>query len=291
MSKGLVFFGVNNSRVNYLQLAIIAATFARKNLGRDISTCLITDEDTLTSAPANLSQYFDHVVKLETKELFENTRQYKDTRYYTFNDRFRNETRSSVYDLSPYDETLLVDCDYLICSNTLNNVWGSIEDVMINRDAVSLYHDPLNGDEYRLNSYGIRMYWATLIYFRKGDKARELFKLVEHIKENWDFYKLTYDFPGSLFRNDYAFSIAIHILNGGVDDPDNFPSLPCPKILTALDTDQFYKINGPDDLTLFANDKRENWRFTATRVKGLDVHCMNKLSILNNTAEIMEVLK
>lgn len=291
MSRGLVFFGINNSRVNYLQLAIIAASFAKKNLGREISTCLITDEDTLTSAPGNLRDYFDHVVKMDAEERFENTRQYKDTRYYTFNDRFRNETRSNVYDLSPYDETLLVDSDYLICSDTLNHVWGSTEDVMINRDAISLYHDPLNGDEYRLNSYGIRMYWATLIYFKKSDKARELFKLVEHIKENWDFYKLTYDFPGSLFRNDYAFSIAIHILNGGVDDANNFPSLPCPKILTALDTDQFYKINGPKDVTMFANDKRENWRFTAVRLKGVDVHCMNKLSILNNTTEIMETLK
>ena len=291
MSRGLVFFGINNSRVNYLQLAIIAARFARKNLGREISICLITDEDTLASAPNNLSQYFDHVVKIETKEQFENTRQYKDTRYYTFNDRFRNETRSSVYDLSPFDETLLVDSDYLICSDTLNHVWGSKEEVMINRDAISLYHEQLNGDEYRLNSYGIRMYWATLIYFRKSDKARELFKLVEHIKENWDFYKLTYDFPGSLFRNDYAFSIAIHILNGGIDDATNFPSLPYPKILTALDTDQLYKVNGPKDITMFANDKRENWRFTAVRLKGLDIHCMNKLSILNNADEIMEILK
>lgn len=290
MSRGLVFFGINNSRVNYLRLAIIAARFARKNLGNKTSLCLISDKDTLQSASEPLGNYFDDIVETVSTDTFENTRLYKDTRYYSFSDKFRNELRSSAYDLSPYDETILIDCDYLICSDVLNHVWGCEEDVLINRDALSLSHEPLDGDEYRLNSFGIRMYWATLIYFKKSEKAKQLFNLVEHIKENWEFYKLIYDFPGSMFRNDYAFSIAIHIMNGSIDDTENFPSFPNSKIFTALDTDQLLRVNGQNDLTLFINNKNENWKFTATRIKGIDVHCMNKLSILNNADEIMEIL-
>lgn len=285
-------FGLNNGQVDYLQLALISAKFAKKNLGKETSIALITDENTLKDADmSEVSSLFDHIIKLDVQEKFQNTRQYKDTRYYTVQAKFRNETRSSVYDLSPYDETVLLDSDYLICSDMINQVWGTCEDVLINRDALGLMHEPLHGDEYRLNSFGIRMYWATLIYFRKSQKAEQLFKLVEHIKENWDFYKLTYDFPGSLFRNDYAFSIAIHILNGGVDDAENFAAFPNPKILTALDTDQLYTVNSHNDLILFANDRKENWKFLATRVKGVDVHCMNKFSILNNADRIKEALK
>jgi hypothetical protein len=134
------------------------------------------------------------------------------------------------------------------------------------------------------------MYWATAIYFKKSEKAEQLFNLVEYIKQNWTFYKLTYDFPGSLFRNDYAFSIAIHILNGFVDTDEYFPSLPDDAILTSLDCDQFFKIKSSNEMVLFANDKKETWKFYASKIKGLNIHCMNKISLLNHADEIMEVL-
>jgi hypothetical protein len=195
-----------------------------------------------------------------------------------------------VYDLSPFEETLLLDSDYLICNDSLKHVWGSVEEIMINRSAIGLNHQPLVGQEFRLNPFGIKMYWATAIYFKKGEKARTLFKLVDHIKDNWEFYKLTYDFGGNLFRNDFAFSIAIHILNGFVESDDYVVSLPDPSILTALDFDQFYKINSPSDLSFFMNDKAETWKFYTTRLKGLNVHCMNKISLINSMPRIMEVL-
>jgi hypothetical protein len=117
-----------------------------------------------------------------------------------------------------------------------------------------------------------------------------VFELVKHIKENWHFYKLTYNLPGSLYRNDYAFAIAIHLLGGFIEDPTFVPGLPEGSMLTALDTDQFYKLNSATDATFFVQDRKEIWKFYATRIKGVNVHCMNKLSLLNNFEEIMEVL-
>jgi hypothetical protein len=294
MSKGIVLFGINNAKVDYIQLAVMAAAFIRKNMpGIDI--CLITDADGKLYFDGmdawNNGKYFTHVKIVDAPETFENTRRYSDTRYYHFEERFRNESRSSVYDLSPFDETLLLDTDYLILSDVLNHVWGSNEEVMINRLAVNLFHEPLKDGEFRLGPFGIRMYWATAVYFQKGPHAEQLFRLVEHIKANWEYYKLTYEFPGSLFRNDYAFSIAIHILNGLYEDGDYVVSLPDPTIVSALDTDQFFRIHSPTEISLFANDLNETWKFYATRVKGLNVHCMNKLSLINNMDSIMEMLK
>lgn len=294
MSHGIVLFGINNTAVNYVQLAVMAAAFIKNNMP-NTNVCLITDKQSKEyyeqTSKWKLDDFFSHVLLVpEKQQQFQNTRSYKDTRYYSTPSQFKNESRASVYDLSPFDETLLLDSDYLICNNVLSNVWGSSEEVLINRHAVGLMHNKLHSDEFRLNPFGIRMYWATAIYFRKGDKAEQLFKLVDHIKENWEYYKLTYDFPGNLFRNDYAFSIAIHILNGFIDSTDFFPPLPDDTILTALDTDQFFNISAKDDLSFFANDIKDTWKFYATRTKGLNVHCMNKLSLMNHMDKIMETL-
>lgn len=294
MSRGIVIFGVNNARIDYVQLAIVCSKFIRHNMP-NTPVCLITDEESKAYQDGKgilTTNLFDKVIVLpKTQSRFVNKRRYRDTQYYGFDEHFKNEDRSTVYDLSPYDETLLIDCDFLICNNVLSNVWGSVEEIMINRQAIDLYNVPLTGFEERLNPYGIPMYWATVIYFKKGEKAKKLFDLVEHIKENWEFYKLTYDFPNSLFRNDYAFSIAIHILNGFFEESNYVTSLPEQQILTALDTDQFFGISSPTTLHFFMQDKKETWKYLAVKTKGLNVHCMNKLSLINNMDAVMEVLE
>lgn len=296
MTRGVVLFGVNNTKIDYVQLCVMSAGFVKKNMP-GTSITLITDEPSYYAQESKgkwpLSDFFDNVVMIPSqfKEQFRNARKYKDTRYYGFEAPFRNEARSLIYELTPYDETLLIDSDYLVANNSLSAVWGSSEDVMINTDAHGLLHNKLEGAEFRLNPFGIKMYWATVIYFKKNERAKLLFDLVEHIRDNWDFYKLTYDFPGQLFRNDYAFSIAIHILNGFVESDEIVSPLPDNSIFTALDTDQFFKIRSPSDMSFFVNDPKETWKFYASRVKGLNVHCMNKLSLLNNMDSIMEVLE
>lgn len=295
MSRGVVIYGVNNAKIDYIQLAVMAAAFVRKNMPFT-RLHLITDEGSKSyydnRGGWRIADYFDSWTVLPNQEQkFVNTRTYRDTRYYQFTDTFKNETRSLVYDLSPFDETILIDCDFLVGNNLLSACWGSVEDVMINQRATNLFHEEFTGPEYRLSPFGIKMYWATCIYFRKSEKAKQLFQLVEHIKDNWDFYKLTYDVPGSLFRNDYAFSIAIHCLNDFREDGGFAPPLPDNSLLTALDTDQLYKIHSPSEFSFFVNDRKETWKFYVSRIKGLNVHCMNKLSLLNNLDTIMETLK
>lgn len=293
MSRGIVLFALNNERVDYIKLAVICAGFIRKNMpGNPI--CIITDEASKWSYEyigKSLSDVFDDIRIIDAHQQFTNRRTYRDTKYYNVDSTFRNETRSSVYSLSPYDETLLIDTDYLVCNDVLNSVWGSKEDVLINRDAVSLLHAPMGGKEFRLNPFGIRMYWATVIYFRKSKKAKLLFDLVDFIKENWSYYSMLYETPGTLFRNDYAFAIAIHILNGFDESGDFTKPLPIPSILTASDLDQFYQIDSHTRLRFFANDPDQKWKFYSTSLDSVNVHCMNKLSLLNHFDDIMEKLE
>lgn len=275
-------------------MAVIAARFIRANMpGTDV--CLITDTTTLGAMESEFGKWSDTfstiaIIPNTFRNIFTNSRLYKDTVYHTQPSQFKNESRSLVYELSPFDETLLLDTDYFMCNNTLSAVWGSSNEIMINSEAVTLLHEPVHANEIRINPFGIKMYWATAIYFKKGETAKTLFELVQYIRENWAFYKMTYDIPGSLFRNDYAFSIAVHILNGHTEDCDFIAPLPEPKIITSYDADQFYDINSPNDLTFFVNNPHENWKFYLSRVRKLNVHCMNKISVLNNAKKILEVL-
>lgn len=295
-SRGIVLFGINNEHIDYVQLAIMCAAFIRKNMP-NINIALITDENSKNAQESKneylLDSFFDRVILVPNKDtdiiLFDNVRAYRDTRYHSVNAHFKNESRSSIYDLSPFEETLLIDADYLVMNDALNCVWGSTEDFLINKQATSLLHHPLSGEEFRISPYGIRMYWATVIYFRKCKKSKLIFDLVGHIKENWEYYVLLYEIPGKLYRNDYAFSIAIHILNTSLEG-DIVKDLPIPSIHTALDLDQFYKIKSPNELLFFINDLKETWKFYVTNIKGINVHCMNKISLINNMNSIMKVL-
>src|SRR5690606_27214653 len=105
--------------------------------------------------------------------------------------------------------------------------------------AITLEHKAPSDHEVRLDKMGIPMYWATMVYFQKTERAKLLFDLVAHIKEKYDYYQFVYEFPGKLFRNDYAFSIAVHMLNGFLEN-DEFKNFPVDTILSSFDIDELF---------------------------------------------------
>jgi hypothetical protein len=278
MTKGVVLIAINNVNFDYIKMAEVNANLIRKHM--QVPVTLITDHDGSYHPILKETDVFDRVI-VNTPNAVVNPRVFHDTVYHKVIDDFKNSNRTSVFELTPYDETLLLDVDYLILNDVLNNVWGSVEDVMINRDATSLLFNPLQGREYRLNDFGIRMLWATAVYFKKdSERAKLLFDMVNHVRETWEFYQLAYNFPNMMFRNDYAFAIAAHTIDGFVET-DNIPALPDPVIYTATDRDQLYRID-EKGLLFFANDPEQDWKFYPVRVTGINVHCMNKISILRN---------
>jgi hypothetical protein len=299
MSRGILMFGLNNETIDYLKLCIINAKLIKKNMG-DIPISVITSEYSLswTWAVENRAE-IDKLVNLIVFEgrgglndLDEaaNKRQFRDTQYYQKQDVFLNKRRFDAYNLSPYDETLLIDCDYLILSDSLNSAWGNVEDFLISKGAIHLNHGKFNSTEWRLNPYGLRMFWATVIYFQKTERAKLVFDLVEHIKNNWRYYSLAYDFPPGLYRNDFSFSIAIHMLSG-FQDNDDFKSIPDAPLLTSLDKDQFIKMDNAQELITYVKNLSDDWSFSLQRISKVNVHIMNKLALLNNADKVLEAIK
>ena len=275
MSRGIIIFAQNNEYINYAEQACACAGYARKNLSLFDEICLITNTETLKPNKKLINKYFDNVIVSDSFQP-DNIRLFKDTSDKLEYASFKNMGRSEVYDLSPYDETLVIDADYFIMNDILDQVWESNNDVMINckyRDASGRHKENI---EY-LDNFSIPMYWATVFYFKKSDFAENLFTLISHIKYNYKYYYYLYNCSGVLYRNDFAFSMALHILNGSV--AFDVPSLPFNYLNNSFDLDDIYRVNSHNDIIMYCADAERITNHILSRFKNMDIHIMNKKAI------------
>lgn len=275
MSRGIVIFAQNNEYINYAEQACACAGYARRNLSLFDEVCLITNSETLQSEEKLINEYFDNVIVSDNFQP-ENIRLFKDTTDKLDYAPFKNMSRSEVYKLSPYDETLVIDSDYFIMNDILDQVWNSDNDVMINSKYRDISGRHKENIEY-IDNFSIPMYWATVFYFKKSDFAENLFTLISHIKHNYKYYYYLYNCSGNLYRNDFAFSMALHILNGSV--AFDVPSLPIEYLNNSFDLDDIFRINAHNDVIMYCADAEQVSSHILSRFKDMDLHIMNKKAI------------
>jgi len=272
MSKGVLIFAYN-SNLDYVALATVAAKLVKKHLGLPVT--LVTDTDNVDYS------VFDQVIRKDLDgKIFE--------RVFNFGGPgkkmpWHNQNRSSAYDLSPYDQTLLIDADYLIFSNDLKKLFDTkLEFACYNSvQEISGWDGLQNGA--RVGVPGISMQWATVVYFTKGHLAQGVFSYMSMIKENYKYYAAAFNFKTELFRNDYTISIALQTLTGYSDS--NFTAIPG-QLISANTTVQLAEANPNGQLvfTWSSSDGSKN----VTGIKNTSVHIMNK-EILTNP-EILDQL-
>lgn len=269
MSKGVVLFALNNKEISYIKLAEFAASRAKKFLNAPVS--LITDDKSANYI--SNAHPFDRVLLIE-----------EDTSYYsrTFRDGnenkkdlWKNSHRHAVYSLTPYDDTLVIDVDYIVNSTILNYCWDQPHEFLIYRDSFDLASWRSSKDYKFISQYSVPFYWATVFFFKKTENTRALFSLIAYIKENWSYYNFLYQINSPNFRNDFAFSIAIHILNGKTSG-DFAKSIPG-KLYYSLDSDVLLNIKDKNFTILLNKNSKD---FLPASVSNLDVHIMNKFSLL-----------
>jgi hypothetical protein len=283
--KGIIIFARNNGYVDYVKIACASAGFARKNLNGFDEICLITDTASSEEHPELVEKYFDRVILSDDFQP-ENIRLFKDTADNPEYASFKNMGRSEVYELSPYEETLVIDCDYFVMSNTLDLVWGSENDFMIN----SQYRDVAGrhgGNVSYIDDFTIPMSWATVFYFKKCDFAENLFTLIRNIKFNYKYYYTLYNCNGNLFRNDFAFSMALHAINGGV--AYSTPSLPIDYLNNSFDLDDIFRVNSANDIIMFCAKPENITDYVLSRFTNTDLHIMNKRGIMRNIDKLLLV--
>ena len=291
MSQGIVLFAHNNAEIDYGSVAIANATMIKHHMGVDAIT-LITDEGTVrhmnNTWDKNIIDSTFENIKVVKRRRIDNNKRYRDTRHTVNLLPFYNINRSTVYTETPYDETLVIDVDYLICNDSLNAVWNHKEDLLINkhsRDLLTGRHD-LNFD--RVDDFGIDFYWATAFYFRKSPETEMFFNLLEAIKANYPYFKTMYGITTYNFRNDHAFSIAVHMFNGFANS-GLVKHLPVDFLQHTLDYDELHDVSSKGSLSFLLEKTSEPGKFIPARTDGINVHVMNKYSIVRQSKKIVEM--
>jgi hypothetical protein len=270
MKKGALLFALNNSEIEYTKLAVYCAKQIHKHLNIPVS--LVTDSN--SAAQIQDRSVFDQIIEIENEK-------YIQKRFNNGNDLhaktlWKNSHRNDSFKLTPYDETLVVDVDVVINSNILLHSWEQPHDFLIYRKSFDLAPWRDNSEFTTISDYSIPFYWATTFWFRKTENVSYLFELVDHIKENWQYYKFLYQIHSHTFRNDYAFSIAIHMMNGFVDG-DFAKRLPG-KMYYTLDIDYFIKQQ--ENSLYFLIQKENSTDYIPLKIDNIDIHVMNKYSLL-----------
>tara|TARA_B100000470_G_C19791780_1_gene392512 strand:- start:1669 stop:2523 length:855 start_codon:yes stop_codon:yes gene_type:complete len=275
MTKGVILFANNNDEIDYVRQAIFCAKHIKKHLNLPVS--LITDsEKHLQTKYPHLIDIFDKVISAEKIQVYQR-KTFRDGRQVSKKLQWNNFNRSDAYNLTPYDETIVMDTDYIVGNDLLLNCFKLNDDFMIWKD--SLYINPYGKPwEIRyVSDTSIEMYWATVFYFKKNKKMETFFELLKYIKENWNYYRWIYQISGRNFRNDFAFSIAIHIMNG-FESSTHWPTNPPGSLYYIFDRDLVEDFKD-DEFTFLCTLPNDNSNYSVATTKDLNVHVMNKIGL------------
>jgi len=172
-----------------------------------------------------------------------------------------NLERTSAYEHSPYDTTILMDCDYFVMSDYLSQLSNTVNNILV--------HTKVNDITKRNNINHSRealipLVWATVVIFKKNDFTQQVFHLIKHVQKNYQYYRKLYRILHMPYRNDYAFAIALHQMYGGRTTQYSMP--------TAMN------MIGADSniLSLDMYSMYFSWNKQCSRIYDQDVHVFNK---------------
>ncbi len=272
INRGILIFAHNNELIDYIKIASVSAKFASKNLNLPVT--LITDSISVNSTSiTDLKKYFDDI-KLVDQPESSNKRIINKT-YCSF----LNINRNTAWDLTPYDQTLVIDADYFIFTDKLNQYWDIDQSFMIAEGVDYFDNDVLGPRDIHVSESTIPMRWATSLMFKKNKESKLLFDLVSFIKGNQDYYSNLYKFDKRMYRNDISFSIACHIMDGHL----NLETYKLPKIKTIRSTGKILKIKNDSHVkfVLLESDS------LVLESKNSDVHFLNKIDLLDHIEDFL----
>lgn len=263
--KGVLIYAFNNARIDYFGQAQWCADRVTRYLGLPVT--IVTDVESQRD-------------RSSVHNLVYSTAESGGDRIYNPNrdhaaDTWNNGNRYQSWDLSPYKQTIVLDSDYVICSDQLLKLFDTTTSVT----AIKNVYDVTGRDDYAPYRWissrrGLHHYWATVLYFCRDDLSRDFFAMMSMIRKNYRHYCNLYHFHHSPFRNDFAASIALTAVYGHL--PEAVPEIPWSMAnvfsdveITEIDHDTF-------DFYYTSDLEQKHHR---TRISGQDFHFMNKVGL------------
>lgn len=259
MTRGVLLFGFNSPKVNYYEMAEYTAK--RINHFLDLPVTIVTDN---FSVPKKPKYKFDNTVISKPD---------KDNKFR--NDIWINKGRYQAFEYSPYDETILLDVDYMVNSDRLLSVFDNLTDYVCHQNISQLMIP--NGLQEQLSSNSFPTLWATVLGFRKTEKAKQLFSCMRMVQKNYIHYANLFNFNPDVYRNDFALTIAHRLINGHYYDKSNI--LPWNLMHVWLKTNLFVekktKFNTKYTV-IYDHHKNGKIKKEYITIKDMDFHVINK---------------
>lgn len=257
MTTGVVMFAFDDPYISYTDMA--AWNARRVHQWLDIPVTLITDR------PCDHTE-FDQII-LHPRPQSSTVRWRDQTPGVTWT----NQDRCAAYRLSPYDQTVLIDADYVINSDDLLSVLQTDYPLMCFRRAHDIATGETLADHQCFGEYRMPMWWATVVVFRRSQESLLIFDTWQMIQQNWDHYRNIYHIHRPMFRNDFALSIALCLVAGHCEWTHEIPwSMPTVMPGTQL-------IQQDSDMMIAYRDSQQRLRRQTFR--DMDFHAMDKLAL------------
>ena len=259
MTRGVILFAVDTETRSYTDLARYCAAKITKFLNLPVT--LVTDKKITDPA-------FDHVITIDAVQ--------EQTRYINgVSEQWKNFQRYRAYELSPYDETILLDTDYICASDRLLTLFDMNKNFMCHKHRMYLGIQDATVDT-EIFGTNMDMYWATVVYFKRSPEAQAIFEMMRTIQTNYQHYAKIYKFTAQ-YRNDYAITIAINAVYGHA--ADNEVEIPWRLINSEFSTHVTSLGNDSYELSFERNIDGIDKRFKITTYKQ-DLHILNKDALL-----------
>ena len=247
MTTGVLIFAINNEKIDYVSMAAWSAKNIRRHL--NLPVCLVTNR------PPDIDYKFEQVVIIPTEPSGQSLRRFHDIGTDTVVTWY-NRGRVDAYNLSPWNQTLVLDADYVVASDQLKTLLAVDQDFIAHKTAYDVT-GAANFDE--LNNFGrnrMPMWWATVMMFRRSPHAELIFNSMTMIRDNWSHYRNLFGISNSTYRNDYALSIALGMVNGHTLDHADIPW----KLASVTHDHQLTQI-APDEyrVDFLTHDRKPRW--------------------------------
>ena len=178
-SRGILALASNTDTVDYVSIATQTLALAGRQLGIE-----------------------HRVIELAAPLGWKNSRKDVDTNTMV---SWNNHSRWSVYQHSPWDETIVIDADYLVMTDSLNLLFASQADYLLCSNNIM--------QDNELPQCGLPDTWGTVLFFRKTEKSQCFFELLQRIERNYHYYRAMFSVRDRNYRNDYAMAMADLIIN------------------------------------------------------------------------------
>lgn len=204
MTKGYLILAQNNKNADYLKMAYCLALTIKNTQPNINSVTLVTD--VIDTVPLHYRPVFDNIIKIPW---------YDDA----YNSEWKVENRWKLYHISPYQETIILDADMIFLTD-IENWWSYLEkthDVFVTSTVLTYRNEIVTNDYYRkaFTTNNMPNAYSALTYFKKSDKAKLFWDLVEVVYKDWKTYYQVFlaENKPNYLSIDMIFSIVIKILD------------------------------------------------------------------------------